>query len=145
MSQTPSSSTTTTAQNTCSVTNSLILPTSPSTAAQTDWDGGIVVISGYNTSSTSTAQDYLQSDLTLLSFIDEGATASSESSTTSSVLPVNETGTLNLLPYYAPGSTTTVNTVYNLLVSQDNNYFPVAAIGEILIGKKFAAITLPPI
>ncbi|MFN9916941.1 MAG: hypothetical protein ACK53L_30410, partial [Pirellulaceae bacterium] len=80
----------------------------------------------------------------MLNFIDEGASASSESSTTSSVLPLNETGTLNLLPYYQPGSTTTVNTVYNLLVSQDNNYFPVAAVGEILIGKKFAAITLPP-
>jgi hypothetical protein len=145
MTQTPSSSSSiTTAQNTCSVTNSLILPTSPSTPAQTGWDGGIVMISGYNTSSTSTAQGYLQSDMTLLNFIDEGASASSESSTTSSVLPVNETGTLNLLPYYQPGSTTTVNTVYNLLVSQDNNYFPVAAVGEILIGKKFAAITLPP-
>ncbi len=148
MSQTPSTSssttsTTSTPQNTCSVTNNLILPTSPSTPAQTDWDGGIVVISGYNTSSTSTAQGYLQSDLTLLSFINEGATASSESSTTSSVLPVNETGTLNLLPYYQPGSTTQVNTVYNLLVSQANNYFPVAAVGEIKMGKNFAPVSLP--
>jgi hypothetical protein len=148
MSQTPSTSSSTTSttptpQNTCSVTNNLILPTSPSTPAQTDWDGGIVVISGYNTSSTSTAQGYLQSDLTLLSFINEGATASSESSTTSSVLPVNETGTLNLLPYYQPGSTTQVNTVYNLLVSQANNYFPVAAVGEIKMGKNFAPVSLP--
>ena len=147
MSQTPSTSSSTTSttptpQNTCSVTNNLILPTSPSTPAQTDWDGGIVVISGYNTSSTSTAQGYLQSDLTLLSFIDEGASASSESSTTSSVLPVNETGTLNLLPYYQPGSTTQVNTVYNLLVSQANNYFPVAAVGEIQ-GRNFKAVSLP--
>ena len=147
MSQTPSTSsstasTTPTSQNTCSVTNNLILPTSPSTPAQTDWDGGIVVISGYNTSSTSTAQGYLQSDLTLLSFINEGATASSESSTTSSVLPVNETGTLNLLPYYQPGSTTQVNTVYNLLVSQANNYFPVAAVGEVQ-GRNFKAVSLP--
>ena len=148
MSQTPSTSsstisTTPTPQNTCTVTNNLILPTSPSTPAQTDWDGGIVVVSGYNTSSTSTAQGYLQSDLTLLSFINEGATASSESSTTSSVLPVNETGTLNLLPYYQPGSTTQVNTVYNLLVSQANNYFPVAAVGEIKIGRNFATVSLP--
>jgi hypothetical protein len=148
MSQTPSTSsgttsTTPTPQNTCSVTNNLILPTSPSTPAQTDWDGGIVVISGYNTSSTSTAQGYLQSDLTLLSFIDEGASASSESSTTSSVLPLNETGTLNLLPYYQPGSTTQVNTVYNLLVSQANNYFPVAAVGEIKMGRNFAPVSLP--
>jgi hypothetical protein len=147
MSQTPSTNTSTTSttptpQNTCSVTNNLILPTSPSTPAQTDWDGGIVVISGYNTSSTSTAQGYLQSDLTLLSFINEGASASSESSTTSSVLPVNETGTLNLLPYYQPGSTTQVNTVYNLLVSQANNYFPVAAVGEIQ-GRNFKAVSLP--
>ena len=148
MSQTPSTNTSTTSttptpQNTCSVTNNLILPTSPSTPAQTDWDGGIVVISGYNTSSTSTAQGYLQSDLTLLSFIDEGASASSESSTTSSVLPLNETGTLNLLPYYQPGSTTQVNTVYNLLVSQANNYFPVAAVGEIKMGRNFAPVSLP--
>ncbi|MCX5953862.1 MAG: hypothetical protein NTZ40_10300 [Cyanobacteria bacterium] len=148
MTQTPSTntsttSTTSTPQNTCSVTNNLILPTSPSTPAQTDWDGGIVVISGYNTSSTSTAQGYLQSDLTLLSFIDEGASASSESSTTSSVLPLNETGTLNLLPYYQPGSTTQVNTVYNLLVSQANNYFPVAAVGEIKMGRNFAPVSLP--
>ena len=145
MTQTPSTSTTSTTptpQNTCSVTNNLILPTSPSTPAQTDWDGGIVVISGYNTSSTSTAQGYLQSDLTLLSLLNEGATASSESSTTSSVLPVNETGTLNLLPYYQPGSTTQVNTVYNLLVSQANNYFPVAAVGEIQ-GRNFKAVSLP--
>lgn len=148
MTQTPSTntsttSTTSTPQNTCSVTNNLILPTSPSTPAQTDWDGGIVVISGYNTSSTSTAQGYLQSDLTLLSFIDEGASASSESSTTSSVLPLNETGTLNLLPYYQPGSTTQVNTGYNLLVSQANNYFPVAAVGEIKMGRNFAPVSLP--
>jgi len=147
MSQTPSTNTSTTSttptpQNTCSVTNNLILPTSPSTPAQTDWDGGIVVISGYNTSSTSTAQGYLQSDLTLLSFIDEGASSSSESSTTSSVLPVNETGTLNLLPYYQPG-TQTQNVSYNLLVSQANNYFPVAAVGEIKIGRNFAAVSLP--
>jgi len=147
MSQTPSTNTSTTSttptpQNTCSVTNNLILPTSPSTPAQTDWDGGIVVISGYNTSSTSTAQGYLQSDLTLLSFIDEGASSSSESSTTTSVLPVNETGTLNLLPYYQPG-TQTQNVSYNLLVSQANNYFPVAAVGEIKIGRNFAAVSLP--
>lgn len=102
-----------------------------------------MVISGYNTSSTSTAQGYLQSDLTLLSFIDEGASASSESSTTSSVLPLNETGTLNLLPYYQPGSTTQVNTGYNLLVSQANNYFPVAAVGEIKMGRNFAPVSLP--
>jgi hypothetical protein len=81
--------------------------------------------------------------MTLLNFIDEGASASSESSATSSVLPVNETGTLNLLPYYQPGSTTQVNTVYNLLVSQANNYFPVAAVGEIKIGRNFAAVSLP--
>ena len=145
MNQTPSTSTTSTTptpQNTCTVTNSLILPTSPSTPAQTDWDGGIVVISAYTTSTTSISQCYLQEDSLLCSFIDEGATASSESSTTSSVLPLNETGTL-LMPYYQPG-TTTVSTVYNLLVSQDNNYFPVAAIGEIMINKRFAAITLPP-
>jgi hypothetical protein len=147
MSQTPSTntsttSTTSTPQNTCSVTNNLILPTSPSTPAQTGWDGGIVVISGYNTSSTSTAQDYLQNDLTLLSFIDEGTTVSTESSSTSSVLPVNETGTLNLLPYYQPG-TQTQNVSYNLLVSQANNYFPVAAVGEIKIGRNFAAVSLP--
>jgi hypothetical protein len=143
--QTPSTSTTSTTptpQNTCTVTNSLILPTSPSTPAQTDWDGGIVVISAYTTSTTSISQCYLQDDSLLCSFIDEGATASSESSTTSSVLPLNETGTL-LMPYYQPG-TTTVSTVYNLLVSQDNNYFPVAAVGEIMINKRFAAITLPP-
>jgi len=49
----------------------------------------MVVISGYNTSSLSTLQDDLQNDLTLLSFIDEGATISIETSSTSSVLLVN--------------------------------------------------------
>jgi len=146
MSQTPSTttstSTTPTPQNTCSVTNNLILPTSPNTPAQTGWDGGIVVISGNNTSSTSTVQYYLQTDLILLNFLDEGATVKSETSSTSSVLPVNQVGTLNLLPYYLPG-TQTQQVSYNLLVSQANNYFPVAVVGENLKVVDFPAIPIP--
>lgn len=101
------------------------------------------MISGYDTSSTSTAQDYLQNSLTVLSFLDEGASSSSETSTSSTVLPVNETGTLNLLPYYEPGSTSTVNDAYNLLISQSNNYFPVATAGEINLLRGFPAISVP--
>lgn len=146
MSQTPSSSTTTTttttAQNTCSVTNNLTLPTNPNTVAQTGWDGGITVISGYNTSDTSSAQDYLQNCLTQLSFLQEGSSASSETSTSSTVLPLGETGLLNLLPYYEPG-TTTVNNAYSLMVSQSNNYFPVGTYGVIKMGHGFSAITVP--
>ena len=142
--QTPSTSTSTTPtpQNTCSVTNNLILPTSPNTPAQTGWDGSIVVINANNTSSTSTVQYYLQTDLILLNFLDEGATVKSETSSTSSVLPVNQVGKLNLLPYYQPG-TQTQQLSYTLLVSQANNYFPVAVVGEDQELINFPAISIP--
>ncbi len=142
--QTPSTSTSTTPtpQNTCSVTNNLILPTSPNTPAQTGWDGSIVVINANNTSSTSTVQYYLQTDLILLNFLDEGATVKSETSSTSSVLPVNQVGELNLLPYYQPG-TQTQQLSYTLLVSQANNYFPVAVVGEDQKLINFPAISIP--
>ena len=142
--QTPSTSTSTTPtpQNTCSVTNNLILPTSPNTPAQTGWDGSIVVINANNTSSTSTVQYYLQTDLILLNFLDEGATVKSETSSTSSVLPVNQVGNLNLLPYYQPG-TQTQQLSYTLLVSQANNYFPVAVVGEDQKLINFPAISIP--
>jgi len=142
--QTPSTSTSTTPtpQNTCSVTNNLILPTSPNTPAQTGWDGSIVVINANNTSSTSTVQYYLQTDLILLNFLDEGATVKSETSSTSSVLPVNQVGELNLLPYYKPG-TQTQQLSYTLLVSQANNYFPVAVVGEDQKLINFPAISIP--
>ena len=134
---TQSTSNSSTSQNTCAVTNNISTPTNPNTSAQTGWNGDICVISGYNSSTTSTGQDYQQDTLTLLSFIEEGATSSTMSATNATTLATNNTGTLNLLPYYAPGSTTTVNSAYNLLVSQGNNYFPVATVAEMKGLKNF--------
>lgn len=146
MSQTPSSSTTSssssTPQNTCQVSNNIVLPTSPTTPAQSGWTGDISVISGYN-NSTTTSTDFQQSSLTLLSFIDEGSSSSSLSSTSTTTLPNTKVGTLNLLPYYQPGSTTLVNSSYNLLVCQSNNYFPLCSVGELKTGKSFAPIAVP--
>lgn len=101
-----------------------------------------MVINANNTSSTSTVQYYLQTDLILLNFLDEGATVKSETSSTSSVLPVNQVGELNLLPYYQPG-TQTQQLSYTLLVSQANNYFPVAVVGEDQKLINFPAISIP--
>lgn len=101
-----------------------------------------MVINANNTSSTSTVQYYLQTDLILLNFLDEGATVKSETISTSSVLPVNQVGKLNLLPYYQPG-TQTQQLSYNLLVSQANNYFPVAVVGEDQELINFPAISIP--
>lgn len=148
MTQSPSnsgsttSSSTTTGQNTCSVSNSLILPASPTTPAQNGWNGDIVVISGYNNSDSDTGQDYLQSSLTLLSFLSEENTANATPASAGNSLAIGYTGTLNLLPYTMPGSTV-VNSVYNLLVSQANNYFPVAPVGEIGMKGVFGAVTVP--
>ncbi|MFM7264980.1 MAG: hypothetical protein ACKOZW_05200 [Cyanobium sp.] len=140
---TQSSSSSSTAQNTCTVTNNITVPTNPSTTAQRGWNGDICVISGYNSSSSSTGQAYQQSSLTLLSFIEEGSTTSNMTNTAANTLPTGNSGKLNLLPYYQPGSTTTVNSTYNLLVSQGNNYFPVAPVGEIQGFKSFPAVTVP--
>jgi len=134
----------TTPQNTCSVNNNLILPTNPSTAAQSGWDGGIVVISGYNTTNATTVC-YLQSNLILLSFISEGTTSQKQINTMSNVLPLGETGTLELLPYYEPEDETLVNTSYTLLISQSNNYFPVATVSEDKGMFTFPAIPVLPL
>jgi hypothetical protein len=50
------------------------------------------------------------------------------------------------LPYYAPGSTTQEQMIFNLLVAQSNNYFPVSSVGEMMtLGVKasFPPVSVP--
>ena len=103
-----------------------------------------MVISGYNTTNATTVC-YLQSNLILLSFISEGTTSQKQINTMSNVLPLGETGTLELLPYYEPEDETLVNTSYTLLVSQSNNYFPVATVSEDKGMFAFPAIPVLPL
>ena len=125
------SSTTTPTYNICDVENGLTLPFSPTTAAQTSWNGSISVINAYEL--TNTASQFFQQSLALLNFSNQ---------TTS--LAIGQTGELQL-PYLQPGSTTQENYNFNLLVVQSNNYFPVSSVGEEMnaIKQTFPAVAVP--
>lgn len=123
--------TTPNSQNSATFTNDITVPTTGLTPGQTGWDGSVCVISGFNTDSTSSAQGYQQS-LTLLQFSDGSNTVAAGQSKTL------------MLDQDMPGGTASM-LGYNLLISQPNNLFPVAAVGELadLISGDFPPITIP--
>jgi hypothetical protein len=126
--------TTPNSQNSATLTNGITLPSSGTTPGQTGWDGSVCVISGFNTSSTNSAQDYQQALLTLLQFSDGTNT-----------VPAGKSKTL-MLDQTIPGGNTPM-LGYNLLISQPNNLFPVAAVGEMasIVTGVFPAITIPDV
>ena len=119
--------TTTTASNTCSVTNSVTLPTPASTALapQTGWNGSIICINGYNPTTTGTAQGYEQT-LQQLPFASGNTLAIGETST------VTLDQTLN-------GQAVTL---YDLIFAQADNLFPVQSSG---VMQNFKTLAYPPI
>jgi hypothetical protein len=122
--------TTPTSENSCTFTNGIIVPTTGTTPGQTGWDGSVCVVSGFNSSGTS-EQGYQQS-LTQLQFSDGTTTVAAGSNKTL------------MLDQNIPGTTTPM-LGYNLLISQPNNLFPVASVGEManLMTGAFPAITVP--
>ena len=119
--------TTTTASNTCSVTNSVTLPTPASTvlAPQTGWNGSIICINGFNPTTTGTAQGYEQT-LQQLPFASGNTLAIGETST------VTLDQTLN-------GQAVTL---YDLIFAQADNLFPVQSSG---VMQNFKTLAYPPI
>lgn len=123
--------TTPTPENSCSFVNGITVPTTGTTPGQTGWDGSVCVLSAFNTNSSSSAQGYEQT-LTLLQFSDGTNTVTT-----------GTTKTL-MLDLDTPGTSTPM-LGYNLLISQPNNLFPVASVGEManLLSGEFPAINIP--
>ncbi len=119
-------------QNSATLTNNVTVPSSGTTPGQVGWDGSVCVISAFNTSSTSSAQGYQQGSLTLLQFSDGTNT-----------VPAGQNKTL-MLDQNIPGGDTPMSG-YNLLLSQPNNLFPVAVVGELagILSGDFPPITIP--
>lgn len=119
-----------TSQNSCTFTNNCTAPTG-SNANPASWDGSVCVISGFNSTSDNSLTGYEQ-QLTLLQFSDG-----------STVLASGKSNTL-MLDQLIPGTQNPM-LAYNLLISQPNYLFPVAAVGEMadLLSGVFPAITIP--
>ncbi|XYH95039.1 hypothetical protein ACMHYB_45670 [Sorangium sp. So ce1128] len=127
--------TTPTSANSCTFTNGITVPTTGTTPGQTGWDGSVCVISGFNTTSSSSVQGYEQT-LTLLLFSDGTNTVADGDTSKTLMLDLDTPGTTNLM------------FGYNLLIAQPNNLFPVAAGGEMYSQNaskqwQFPAISIP--
>ncbi|CBS89322.1 hypothetical protein [Azospirillum lipoferum] len=106
--------TTGTSSTSCIVSNSLAVPANPA-QPQTGWNGDIVVINAYNSDPDGTQQGYEQT-LELLPFM--GGDTLAPSATDSITLD----DVLNGVPM----------TVYDLIVAQADNLFPVQVVSEML-------------
>jgi hypothetical protein len=92
----------------CTITNNVTTPVPTTTTAQTGWDGSIVVINAYNPSSTSSEQGYEQT-LQLLQF----------------------SGGEDALSAQSNGAIMLDQALYDLIIAQSNNLFPVRDVAEL--------------
>lgn len=102
---------TTTTTAPCSVTNDIVTPVQYATSAQTGWDGSVAILNAYNANPNDLQQGYAQT-LQLEQFASGNDSLASGASDT---LELDESTPL-----------------YNLIVAQANNLFPVLTTAEML-------------
>lgn len=102
---------TTTTTAPCSVTNDIVTPVQYATSTQTGWDGSVAILNAYNANPNDLQQGYAQT-LQLEQFASGNDSLASGASDT---LELDESTPL-----------------YNLIVAQANNLFPVLTTAEML-------------